>query len=227
VPGARVLILENRVEAARLVLDDLLLLCRQRPALADSCRALAAWDRRADNQSRGAVLFFAWWRRASTVRDVWAVAFDPARPVATPRGLNPAQAAPILNALDEAVAELAQQKIPVDAPLGQFQVAPRGKERIPIHGGPSIAGVLNAMHAAPGPGGLIPFHGSSYVQVVSFDEQGPVADTLLSYSQSSNPESPHFADGTRAYSEKRWLRLAWTAEEIAAQREGEVLRISE
>ena len=224
---ARALTLENRVEAARLVLDDLLLLCPQRPLLADACTALANWDRRAEVRSKGALLFFAFWRKAAAVPDFWAVPFDPRQPAVTPRGINPARAAPILDALQGAVAELAELKIPLDAPLGQFQLAPRGSERIAIHGGPSVAGVLNAMHSATAPEGLVPYHGSSYVQVVGFDDHGPVADSLLSYSQSSNPESPHFADGTHAYSEKRWLRLPWTATEIAAQAEAPPLTISE
>ena len=161
------------------------------------------------------------------MKDLWAVRFDPAFPVDTPRGLNPGQSAAILDALQAAVEELAQRRIPLDAPLGDFQVAPRGTERIGIHGGPSAAGVLNAVNAAPAPEGIVPYHGASYVQVVSFDKHGPVADTLLAYSQSANPESPHFADGTRAYSQRRWLRFPYSDAEIAAQRAAAPLRISE
>ena len=224
---ARALTLSNKVSAAEIALSDLLAMCPARPALAPACTVLTSWDRRADLHSKGALLFFAFWRRALAVKDLWAVPFDPAFPVNTPRGLNPAQSAAILDALQAAVAELAQRKIPLDAPLGDFQVAPRGAERIGIHGGPSAAGVLNAVNAAPAPEGIVPYHGTSYVQVVGFDADGPVADTLLAYSQSANPESPHFADGTRAYSERRWLRFPYTDAEIAAQRIGEALKISE
>ncbi|MBO9715061.1 penicillin acylase family protein [Sphingomonas sp.] len=223
----RALVLENRVEAARLVLDDLLKLCPQRETLAPACTALAAWDRHADNDSKGALLFFSFWRRAAAIKDFWAIPFDPASPATTPSGLNLAAAPAILDALQGAVAELGQFNVPLDAPLGQVQVAPRGNERIPIHGGPSAAGVLNAMHALPTAQGLVPFHGTSYVQLVTFDDKGPVADSLLSYSQSSNPDSPWFADGTRAYSAKRWLRLPFTPAEIAAQRVGQPLALSE
>jgi acyl-homoserine-lactone acylase len=225
--AARTIALANKVEAARLVLADLLGLCPQRPALAPACAALAGWDRRADNDSKGAPLFFAFWRRAAGIKDLWAVPFDPVRPADTPAGLNPAQAPAILDALQAAASELTQLKIPLDTPLGTYQVAPRGAERIAIHGGPSIAGVLNAMNSSAAPEGMVPFHGTSYFQVVTFDEKGPIADSLLAYSQSANPESPHFADATRAYSEKRWLRLPFTPAEIAAQHEGEPLRISE
>ena len=50
--------------------------------------------------------------------------------------------------------------------------------------------------------GYVPYHGSSYIQVVSFDDKGPVADAVLSYSQSADPASPHFADQTWLYSKK-------------------------
>jgi acyl-homoserine-lactone acylase len=71
------------------------------------------------------------------------------------------------------------------------------------------------MQARLSPTGLVPVHGSSYVQVVSFDARGPVADALLSYSQSTDPASPHSQDQTRAFSEKRWHRLPFTPAEIS------------
>lgn len=223
----RALVLENRVEAAVLALDDLLALCPRRPALAPACTVLAGWDRHADVQSRGALLFFGFWRKVQPVRDLWAVPFDPAHPVSTPSGLNPAAAPAILDALQSAADELAQAGTPLDAPLGSVQVAPRGADRIAIHGGPSIAGVLNAMHSSRTPAGLVPYHGTSYAQLVSFDARGPVVESLLAYSQSTNPESPWFADGTRAYSAKRWLRLPFAPAEIAAQQVGAPLRLTE
>ena len=39
---------------------------------------------------------------------------------------------------------------------------------------------------------------------------GPVADALLSYSQSTDPASPHYADQTRTFSAKRWHRLPFS-----------------
>jgi len=48
--------------------------------------------------------------------------------------------------------------------------------------------------------------GSSWMMVVGFDDDGPVARGLLSYSQSTNPESDYYEDQTRYYSEKKALR---------------------
>jgi acyl-homoserine-lactone acylase len=60
-------------------------------------------------------------------------------------------------------------------------------------------------------------HGTSYIQIVGFDDAGPVADAILSYSQSTDPASPHFADQTRAYAAKAWHRLPFNPQDIAAQ----------
>jgi acyl-homoserine-lactone acylase len=75
--------------------------------------------------------------------------------------------------------------------------------------------------------GLEPVHGSSYIQVVSFDERGPVADAILTYSQSTDPRSPHASDQTRAFSAKTWHRLPFTAAEVRRTAIRPALRISE
>jgi acyl-homoserine-lactone acylase len=116
----------------------------------------------------------------------------------------------------------------LDAPWGQVQQWRAGDERIPIHGGPGTAGVLNYQDARPAPGGgLVPVHGTSYIQIVGFDERGPVADAILSYSQSTDPASPHFVDQTKAYAAKQWHRLPFTRRQIAAERIGKSRRIAE
>ena len=102
-----------------------------------------------------------------------------------------------------------------------------GNEAIPIHGGPGGAGVLNMQESLAIPAGLTPRHGTSYIQIVGFDDKGPVADAILSYSQSSNPASPHFADQTRAYAAKQWQRLPFHPDEISAAAIGNTRRIAE
>jgi len=225
VPRVEAAILGNKVHAAELILPDLLKLCATRASLAGPCAILARWDGKADTDSRGALLFFAFWRKTSGIKDFWAVPFDAGAPATTPNTLNPGPA--ILDALQSAVDDLARAGTPLDAPLGAIQIAPRNAEKIAIHGGPGSAGVLNAMASAVTPEGLVPYHGSSYMQVVTFGDRGPIAESMLSYAQSTNPESPHYADGTHAFSEKRWLKLPFTPAEIAAQREGGVVTIRE
>jgi acyl-homoserine-lactone acylase len=227
--SARELILSNRSMAAERVMDDLVAICDGDPALSAACTALRGWDRRADLNSRGALLFFAFLRHAgqAQIPNMYRVPFDPANPVNTPSGLAPGAAEPIRRALTAAVAEMTTLGLPLDAPLGQVQAIAREGGRIPIHGGPNIAGILNMMQSRPAPGGIEPVHGSSYIQVVSFEAGGPVADAILTYSQSTDSRSPHSWDQTRAFSEKRWNRLPFTAAEVRRATIGQPLRIRE
>ncbi|MEQ5787517.1 penicillin acylase family protein [Erythrobacter sp. NFXS35] len=230
---AKAMAFANKSLAADMVMGPLMALCAEagQPAetTARGCAALAGWDRRYEAVSRGAALFRAFWSKVGQRNDLWAVPFDPADPVSTPRDLATAKVGDrLLAALGEAAAELDAAGIALDAPWGEVQRWTANGEAIPIHGGPGTAGVLNYQDARPAPGGgLVPVHGTSYIQIVGFDADGPVADAILSYSQSTDPASPHYADQTRAYAVKQWHRLPFAAEEIAAQTIGEPRRIAE
>lgn len=225
------LIFSNEDHAAALALDEVLGVCRETPeakassgkpvALAASCEALAGWDRRLQMDSRGAALWIETWSRLGTPTGHFpanaVVPFDAADPVHTPRGLplDDAGRAKIRTALADATELLAARGVALDAPWGSVHLAPRGTERIPVHGGPGSQGVMNLQQSTWQDGiGYVPYHGTSYIQVVSFDANGPVADALLSYSQSTDPASPHYADQTRLYSAQRWARLPFAAAAI-------------
>ena len=68
-------------------------------------------------------------------------------------------------------------------------------------------------------------YGTSYVQVVGFDERGPRAQALLTYGQSSDPASPHAVDQLRLFSAKQWPRLPFHPEEVARERVGPVVEL--
>lgn len=80
----------NRIYAAELILPDLLRACATMPhdTLAAACKVLAAWDRRADLDSRRYILFREFWFMGSRLPQRWSVPFDQADPVGTPRDLN-------------------------------------------------------------------------------------------------------------------------------------------
>jgi acyl-homoserine-lactone acylase len=231
---AKAMAFANKSLAADMTVQPLLALCDgaavMEANLARGCAALKAWDRRYEASSRGAALFRAFWAKIGSRNDLWAVPFDPADPVNTPRDLatDGAKGEKLLAALTESVGELDTAGIALDAPWGEVQRWIANGEAIPIHGGPGTAGVLNYQDARPAPaGGLVPVHGTSYIQIVGFDDRGPVADAILSYSQSTNPASPHYTDQTRAYAEKRWHRLPFHKQDIRAQAIGKATRISE
>ena len=227
----------NKNLAADLVLGDLAKICEASPTaslasgktvdLTRACAVLAGWDRRMNLESVGAHLFVEFWRNAEKIPGIWATPFDPADPVHTPSGLKTAgpTADKVRLALAQAVDLLDTAKIPLDAPWGQVQFAIRGDLKIPVHGGEGTDGVLNAQQSKLIPGlGYVPFHGSSYIQVVTFDERGPVTDAILTYSQATDPKSPHFADQTLLNAKKGWVRLPYHRADIEA--DPQVTRIS-
>ena len=60
-----------------------------------------------------------------------------------------------------------------------------------------------------------PFTGSSFVMAAAFDARGRVRGrAVLSYSQSENPRSEHYADQTRLFSQKQWLPMRFTERQI-------------
>lgn len=226
----------NRNLLARTVLPDLLAACAAgapTPEARDGCVALTAWDRTSDLDARGAHLFREFWRAAMNVPKVYRVPFDKAQPVATPAGLrmNDAEvAAKVWDALTQAVKKVRGAGFALDAPLGSVQRPAITDEPIALHGGQSWEGVLNYLGdgAAPGigPKGIRIDYGTSYVQTVTFDDRGPVAQALLTYGQSTNPASPHAADQLRLFSRKQWPRLPFHPEDVARERVGEVLSLT-
>lgn len=182
-----------------------------------ACPALEAWDGTFRQESRGALLFARFVLKAETVPGgPWRTPFDPADPLHTPRTLA-VDDPQVRRAFGEAAAELRTAGIALDAPLGAHQYVVRGGERIPLHGGPHQAGVLNVVTPAGTPpmrrhGGhdrheLPPGHGVPRTGA-------PRASTLLTYAQSADPSSPHHADQTRLYSRGTWVPERFTPAEI-------------
>ncbi len=188
--------------------------------VSDACAVLKGWDRTVDTGSRGALLFDRFWRRlVATVpaAELWKVPFSPADPVRTPNTLNTASPG-VARALADAVGELRKAGIALDSPLGEHQFVVRNGKRVPIHGGTESLGIWNKIEAGwnPAGGGYTEVaHGSSYIQAVGWDgSRCPVARTLLTYAQSSNPQSPYFSDQTGLYSAERWVKSRFCEKDI-------------
>jgi acyl-homoserine-lactone acylase len=234
---------DNRQYAAELAYegDALVGMCEQMESLdllgsgdEDPCEALARWasewDLRDDIDAEGALLFRRFWTHASgAVPSPWREPFDPGDPVDTPRDLNTEHPG-VRHALRQAVSDLQNAGIPLDAPLGAHQYVERGGERIALHGGPGTLGLFNAMNFqwAPDEGYTHIPHGTSYVQVVHFQE-GPCPDvrTILTYSQSSDPTSPHHTDQTHLYADKEWVEVPFCEEDILADPNLRIIEVEE
>jgi acyl-homoserine-lactone acylase len=176
---------------------------------------LAAWNGRSDVDSRGAVLWREYWGKLLLETVPWTVTYDPADPVGTPRAID--RTSPkILTALTAAVEDLRGKGIALDVPLGELQAEPRGSERIPIHGCSEAEGCFNIISTdRDAQGRYDPLTGASFVMTAAFDERGRVrGEAILSYSQSENPESEHYADQTRLFSRKQWLPMRFSERSI-------------
>lgn len=235
----------NRVPAGDLAATDVAKACAALPGgkatgsdgksvdVSAACDALARWDRTARAGSKGALLFDRFWRallRTVPEQRLWRVPFSAAAPVTTPNTLNTSDPG-FAKALADAVGELRAAGIAMDAPLGEHQFVVRNGKRIPISGGTHPLGVWNMIEArwdAPRGGYTEVVHGSSYIQAVGFDGSGcPVARTLLTYGQSSNPRSPHYSDQTELFSAGRMVTSRFCEKDVLASPKLKVVRVRE
>lgn len=214
----------NRHYGAELVRDDLVGHCSANPAvvidgaevdLTAACDVLADWDLRVNRDSRGGHIFREFVAAGGLQ---FAVPFNVADPLNTPHTLNTADPR-VLQALGRAVQRLTNANIALDARWGDVQFVVRAGDRIEIHGGGGGEGVFNAISSAPLTPGLgYPevLSGTSFVMTAELTPDGPRSQALVTYSQSTNPASPHLADQTRLYSEKIWVDMKFDEADILA-----------
>ena len=212
--------------AAMLAMDDMRTLCGEAvsDSQRDACAVLLRWDRTDSLDARGAPLFREFWRRAGEIKNLWRVPFDPLRPIDTPAGLNladPSVKAALLQSLDDAGKALRGAGFAIDVSLRTAQVKATPHGPVPVPGGEELEGVLNKAES-PGltPRGYDINFGSSYIQLVTFDVDGPIARGMLTYGQSSAPDSPYAYDQLDTFSKGEWPRLPYTRREIDAHRVG-------
>lgn len=213
--------LSNQVMSAELAREALVRHCAQagyrhkgvdlRPA----CDVLAAWDGTYNVSSRGAVI----WRRFFANKGlVYAVPFDPARGATTPNTLD-TSSPKVLDALVAAIQDLQAANIALNAPLGTVHGITRNGKYIPMHGGNTADGTFNQIQSPErlqANVGYTPDKGSSFIMAVEWGPGGVKSDAILTYSQSTNPASPHFTDQTEMFSRREWDRNYFTTAEVEA-----------
>jgi acyl-homoserine-lactone acylase len=225
----------NRMLLADRILDDLLAAARaSNSALArEAADVLAAWDRTADTDSQGGVLF-ALWAFTMVPADVltpnaFVVPWDPSNPLATPDGLaDPAAAVAQLEAAAATLRELAGA---LDVPWGAVNRLRREGTEIDLPGNGASGDPLGAFHVIhyaaglqslgrpelPADGRLRSIAGETFVAEVEFGPERPTARVLLSYGNATQPGSPHVGDQLGLVA-RREMRPAWrTREELQGQ----------
>ncbi len=205
----------TRMELADRVLDDLLPAARAEGG--DAARAaevLDAWDRTADADSRGGVLFRAWWNayaeRMAGAPGPFATPWDPGRPLGTPDGLADVPAA--VEMLSAAARSVKADHGALDVPWGEVNRLRRDGEDLPSNGASGAYGVFRVTgYREAEDGKRVAAQGDSYVAAIEF---GPRirAWTLIGYGNASQPGSPHRTDQLEHYAEKS-LRPVWRTED--------------
>ena len=201
-------------------------MCRAHPMLTASdgkkisvraaCAVLAGWNGRATLHARGEVL----WRLAYgglnyAPGNWWRVPFNPAHPLTTPRGLNTSNPA-VQHALANAVQYLQAHHDPPGIPLGSTQ----HYASVPLPGCTEGEGCFDRVE------GVIPRGGngvdtdvnvgSSFIMATELTPQGPRTRTILTYSESANPDSPHYADQTILFSRGQWVTEPFSQAQISS-----------
>jgi acyl-homoserine-lactone acylase len=238
----------NDVHAATLVLDDVLTVCgainaatataAQTNALA-ACTVLESWDRKVNLDSVGAQVFTEFWvyirrERGGDFTNVvdnqefWAIDFNASDPVNTPSGIDLTVAANtdlVIEGLNTAVENLNAANVALDEPWQNVQFLERNGVPVPIHGGNGTMGIYGDIKVNLSEGGYKnPTGGNSYIQTVTWDDTDcPIADTILTHSQSTDPASPHYGDQTELYAIKQWVRMPYCEAEIEAAKIGDTI----
>jgi acyl-homoserine-lactone acylase len=140
----------------------------------------------------------------------------------TPKQL--AASADNITAIGAAEKNLRDHGLPLDATPRQAQYALRHGRNIPIHGCASgcyddIEAVVDPERASASQGLRVRYgqvvEGSSIVMQVELTGRGPKGTTILTYSQSENPRSPHSGDQTKLFSAGKWVPITFSAKQIA------------
>ena len=209
---------ENRVFAAELARedDDLQDVCAAAGG-GRACEVLAGWNGTDDVDSVGAHVFREFFLR--TPDDRFAVPFDAADPVGTPRDLDEGNEA-VVQAMTDAIAYLQEQGIPLDATLGDLQKAgDPGVPSIGLGGGPAGTGNVNVLSTSDRADTDALYgvdFGSSHIQAVAFTDEGVDASTILTYGVSTDPTRASSSDQTALFAQERWVDFPFEAAEVAA-----------
>jgi acyl-homoserine-lactone acylase len=197
----------TRMELADRLLDDLIrALHKEGSELAlQTAKVLQKWDRQANADSRGAVLF-AFWSEQMDFDTMFSTPWQEKSPRTTPDGLaDPNHAVAILL---KVAAKIEKVYGAIDVPWGEVFRLKYGDINLPANGGSGSLGIFRVVDFEPTADRR--FHsvsGDSYVAAIEFSQ--PVkAMVLTSYGNSTQPGAQQVGDRLELFSKKQ-LRPVW------------------
>ncbi|MDZ8094237.1 MAG: acylase [Nostoc sp. DedQUE05] len=208
----------TKMELAERILDDLIPAAQKYgdELARRAADILAAWNRNADADSRGAVLFSFWWQEMDK-NQTFSIPWSENSPRTTPDGLkNPESAA---KALQIAATKVEKAYGKLDVAWGEVFRVHSGNLDLPANGGDGDLGIFRVLNFAPANDERFQaVAGDSYVATIEFSQ--PVkAMALISYGNATQPGSPHITDQLPLFTRKQ-LRSVWrTQKEVLAHLE--------
>lgn len=203
--------LNTGIESADRFLDDLLRATdlSTNPKAAEAAAILKKWDRKADPESRGAVLFAAWW---DTRGDIVKTAWDPEQPVSTPVGIKDPEKA--VEILVKAAENLTKTYGSPDVSIGEvFRLRMNGYD-FPSNGGPEYYGILRTIYyTEDSDGKMRAIGGDTYIAVTEFGRKVK-SMVLLGYGNATQPGNKHAGDQLEMMSEKKLRQALYYKEDI-------------
>jgi acyl-homoserine-lactone acylase len=203
----------TQMELADRLLDDLIPLAQQHGTelVRRAASVLAKWDRQANANSRGAVLF-NFWLESMDFDPPFKVPWQETSPQMTPDGLaDPARA---VVALETAAAKVEATYKALDVPWGDVFRLRYGKFDLPANGGYGDLGIFRTLDFASAERNRFQaVKGDSFVAAIEFSN--PVkAKVLNSYGNATQPNSPYVGDQLELFAQKALRPVLRSRKEI-------------
>ncbi len=195
--------------------------------LDEAVHLLERWDDTASHDSRGSYLFTEFWinycksvgavQRTDSAK-VFRVPWNEKKPADTPRGIANEEAA--RKALAETSKAIKSKHGRIDVAWGEVHRFRRGSLDEPLSGCAAISPLVDfgefrvIWHDEDEDGKRVAVGGDSYVFAVEFSSP-PRARSIMAYSQSSDPKSPHYADQSELFARNEWKQAWFTEEDVA------------
>ncbi len=176
---------------------------------------LQKWDNSASAHSRGSVLFKIWWAKYRQGDAVFSTEWTPDQPTTTPAGIGSPNRA--IKSFRDAMKECTERWGNWDIRWGAVHRVQRGEYNLPVGGGDRRLGCFRVCEYSENDNGqLVMRGGDGFVFAVEFANQ-PKAYSVLAYSQSGRPESPHYADQTWLFCSNKMKVVAFSEDAIKDQ----------
>lgn len=201
--------LSTRLEFADRILDDLFAAvdASESKKAKEAKKVLENWDREANADSKGMLLFYSWARKFNVGRSAnYTEPWSMDSPNTTPDGIADADRA--VQLLEQTAIEVETKFGSLDTNWGDYYRINYNGKNLPANGVDGYMGVFRVAW----PGGsddknMFVGGGDSWVGVIEFGDTVK-AKVLLSYGNSTQKDSPHNGDQLELFSKKE-LRDAW------------------